>query len=99
MEILHTETRKGYTINIYPDYDYNYTPDKWGNEGVLLVAYHRDFTVEADKIITKNEAMAIARNEYDDKDQKDACKATQKKIPHVWLRGVYTQWCEIVTIL
>ena len=45
-EAIKTIKHKGYNINIYPDYDYQETPDDWGNEDVFLVAFHPDFSVE-----------------------------------------------------
>lgn len=59
-ETIHTEERNGYTINIYPDYDYDDTPNDWG--GPVLVHYHRDFLVEHD-CITKDDLRAYYQGE------------------------------------
>lgn len=70
-ETVHTEERKGYTINIYPDYD-SETPDDWGDTDVFLVAFHRDFTVNRDgfDVDTMRAVMNKGKNEDDEKDER-----------------------------
>lgn len=71
-ETVHIEERNGYTINIYPDYDYQETPDDWGNDDVFLVAFHRDFTVERDGfgVETMRAVMNGGKNEDGEKDER-----------------------------
>lgn len=52
----YTEEYKGYKINIYPDQDCQ-SPQEWGDNDLFLVNYHRDFTVEKDSIITKEDVQ------------------------------------------
>jgi hypothetical protein len=44
------------------------SPDEDSDDNLFLVGYHRDFTVERDKIITKNQAVALFRNDKEDED-------------------------------
>lgn len=60
MEASETEEYKGYTIEIYQD-EFCESPKAWGDNHLFLVAYHRDFYVENDKIITKEEAIKLVR--------------------------------------
>lgn len=71
-ETIHEEERAGYTIKIYPDYDYQDTPDKWGDDGMFLVAFHRDFTVERDGfgVETMRAVMNKGKDEDDEKDER-----------------------------
>lgn len=54
MEEIEKIAYKGHVINIFQDEDYNETPNDWG-DGVTLVHYHRDFTIEAKKLISGHE--------------------------------------------
>jgi len=45
-------------IRIYPD-DTAESPDEWKNDNLFLVHYHRDFEVERDDIITKDDARNL----------------------------------------
>lgn len=56
----------GHTIDIYQDMDYDGNPNDWNDGVVFLVAYHRDFDVRYDEVITKDEAIAIANDEMMD---------------------------------
>jgi hypothetical protein len=66
METIHEETRNGYSIKIYPDYDYSETPDDWGNDDVFLVAFHRDFTVERDGFDIETMRAVMNGGKYED---------------------------------
>ena len=44
-----TFEHNGFTVNIHPDHGAD-SPDEWGDEGVFLVAFHRQFSVERDGI-------------------------------------------------
>jgi hypothetical protein len=65
--------KDGININVYRD-DTSPSPDRWHSDEVFIVAYHRDFTVKRDDIITKECAIAIARGEED-----EGCKEILKK--------------------
>lgn len=45
MESIHEENYRGLTIKIFQD-DYAESPEDWKDEGLFLVAYHRNFTVD-----------------------------------------------------
>ncbi len=62
-ETVHTEKIKNLTIEIYTDYDAE-SPDAYGDDGLFLVGYHRDFTVKRDKIVTKDECIAALDPKY-----------------------------------
>jgi hypothetical protein len=49
------ETDIGFTAKYLVQDDSADSPDIWGDEGLLLVNYHRDFCVERNKIITKDD--------------------------------------------
>jgi len=63
---VYTEKYKGCLITIYQDTDYDQSPDAWEDDNLFLVAYHPDFTIKRDEIITKDEARAIITGEIDD---------------------------------
>lgn len=78
----HTEEANGLTIKIYQD-DTGDSPDDWGDNGMFLVGYHRDFWVEGPRVysgqamdpkdkghclFTKEEVIEIARAGYKHKD-------------------------------
>jgi hypothetical protein len=64
MEAIEELKYKGLDIKIYPD-DSDQSPDEWGDEGLFLVAYHRDFWVVRDKIATKDEVAEALKNVKD----------------------------------
>jgi len=55
-DIIYQEKYRGLNIEIYQD-DINEGPDTWGDDGLFLVGYHRDFTVERDELITKQDLL------------------------------------------
>ena len=57
MESLHTETKHGLKIKIFQDTDTQDSPDDWGDNGLFLVFYHRDFDIRRDKIVTDEELI------------------------------------------
>lgn len=71
-ETIYEEERAGHTIKIYPDYDYQETPDDWGDDGMFLVAFHRDFTVERDGfgVETMRSVMNKGKDEDGEKDER-----------------------------
>jgi hypothetical protein len=44
------------------------SPDEWGDDGLFLVAYHRQFDVRRDEVITKDKAVALSRQDKEDED-------------------------------
>jgi hypothetical protein len=48
-EPMETFEHDGFTVNIHSDHD-SEGPDGWGDEGVFLVGFHRQFSVERDGI-------------------------------------------------
>lgn len=66
LETVHTEERNGYTINIYPDYDYQDNPSDWGDTEVFLVAFHRDFTVDVDGFDIETVRAVANGGKYED---------------------------------
>ena len=57
-----TVNYRGVEIEIIPDENCE-SPDTWGDDGVFLVGYHRDFWVERKDIISKDVAADIFRGE------------------------------------
>ena len=45
-DIIETKKYRSYSINIYQDYDYPFTPEEEENEDLFLVGFHREFSVE-----------------------------------------------------
>ena len=68
---------KGCTIKLHYDEGYD-SPDEWGDEGLFLVGYHRDFTVERDNIITKDQAVDIFRIQHGEELLKDADQSVKE---------------------
>jgi len=61
--IITKKTKDGFEIKyITPDSDYE-GPDSWGDDGLFLVNYHRDFDVRRDKIITKEDVISFYHGE------------------------------------
>lgn len=50
------KTEDGFEARYLTRDEISENPDEWGDTGVFLVNYHRDFWVEKDEIITKDEA-------------------------------------------
>lgn len=69
MENVHEETRNGLLIRISRDENAD-GPSGWGDKGLFLVGYHRDFSEYGPKdkrgyyIITKEDAQTIARMDF-----------------------------------
>lgn len=83
IEPLHTERYKNCTIKIYPDEDAQ-SPDEWEDDNIFLVAYHRNFTVKRDEIVTEDQVKMILSGEYKEKEaeeyeKKEACKDIMRK--------------------
>lgn len=57
-----TFQHEGLTVKIIQDTDAQ-SPDDFGDDGIFLVHYHRDFTVTRDKIVTVDEIAALYRGE------------------------------------
>ena len=55
-DAVHEEKFRDLDIKIYRDENAE-SPDEWGDENLFLVGYHRDFCVERDDIITKQELI------------------------------------------
>lgn len=72
-EKIDTITYRGFDIDIYPDWYSDISPDEQGDDDLFLVAYHRDFTITRDRIITKDQAVDIFSNE-NEQDTKDILK-------------------------
>lgn len=78
METIHTEQYKGYTIKIVPDDCYE-TPDDWGDDGLFLVSFHRDFTVERDGF-SKDVCVELMQEKKNrDEDYKEQCAEIEKE--------------------
>jgi len=53
---------KGKVIEIYQDLDCQ-SPEDWGEDGIFLVNYHRDFEVRRDEIITEDDVRTWYQGE------------------------------------
>jgi hypothetical protein len=73
---VYKEQYKNCLIKIIQD-DSSQSPDDWGNEDIFLVAYHRDFEVKRDNVITKDIAIAVRNKEYDG--YEESCKDIEKR--------------------
>jgi hypothetical protein len=63
-DAIFTEKKDGLTLNIYRD-EHEMSPDEDGDDGLFLVGYHRDFTV--DRKVSQGLAQCIARGgKYED---------------------------------
>lgn len=79
METVHEEQRHGLVIKISQDEDPQ-SPDEYGDDNLFLVGYHRDFTVERDKVITKQGLIdCLAKPENLDPEALDRVKAFKEK--------------------
>lgn len=57
-EAIYTEEYKNCLIKIYQDENCQ-LPSEWGDDGMFITAYHRDFSIDS-KEISKNECIALA---------------------------------------
>ena len=64
---VETVSYKKYKINIYRDIDCE-SPDSWQDTECFLVAYHRDFYVQHNEIITKDQAISIFKGSTSEKE-------------------------------
>jgi len=62
--IIKEEKYKGYRIKIIQDDDYDQNDDE--DNSLFIVAYHRDFRLTRNKIVTQDQAASIARGENPD---------------------------------
>jgi hypothetical protein len=76
MEEVYKEQYKNCLIKIYQD-EITQSPDDWGDQNVFLVAYHRDFEVRRDNILTKDVAIALKTGDYEG--YEEDCEAINKK--------------------
>lgn len=83
---VHTEKVGNLTIRIEYDMDPQ-SPDTWGDDGLFLVGYHRDFTVYRDKVVTEDQCRALLSGDYEDVD-KNTIKEL-KKIYHIFPLEAY----------
>ena len=82
-EVVETIKYKNCLIEIYQD-DNTQSPDEWEDDNVFLVGYHREFTIEKNRIITKIEAQAIGSGDYGGYDDgsgyfRHRCKEIERK--------------------
>lgn len=74
-EAVHEEQAGKLAIKVYQDMDAQ-SPDKFGDDSLFLVGYHRDFSVERDSIVTQAQCRAI----FDaDEDEQTAAKDIRKR--------------------
>jgi hypothetical protein len=62
------KTEKGFKAGYLVQDDDPMSPDSWENEDLFLVAYHRDFWIERKKFISKDECIALFRDDKKDSD-------------------------------
>lgn len=67
IQTIATVPYKNYIIKIYPDELFE-APNKWNDPECFLVGYHRDFCVEKNEIITKEQAISIFTGEISEKE-------------------------------
>lgn len=78
MEKVHEEVYRGFTIEVYPD-DMDDSPNNWGEDGLFLVALHRDFNVEREGF-PKELCQSICRGgKYEDGSKDHSAIETMKK--------------------
>lgn len=62
---VHEEKAGSVDIKIYRDDD-STSPEEFGDDSLFLVGYHRDFTVENDKVVTQGQCRAIFTRKPDE---------------------------------
>lgn len=78
------ETETGFEARYLVQDDYPESPAEWDNTDLFLVGYHNQFTVNNDKIVTKDQCVDIFRylyrpEEYKfDKEERDVIKSFLK---------------------
>jgi len=69
-DVMYEEKFRGLQIKIYQD-DADESPGEYGDNNLFLVGYHREFTVEKDQIITKQDLVLCFTNPKElDEDEK-----------------------------
>ena len=66
MEKAYEEIRNGCNISIYHDDGIGGGPDEWKDEGLFLVGFHRDFTVDRESYTQELVASLFDKNRYED---------------------------------
>lgn len=62
------ETEDGFEARYLVQDEDPQSPNEWGDDGLFLVNYHRDFDVRRDKVITKDEVIDWYRGGEDKED-------------------------------
>ena len=79
MEDVLTKKVHGCTVRILQDESFSDSPEQWGDEGLFLVGFHRDFTVER-----KGFEAYVAAQAYPDRDKyKDLEEHEQARVKEV----------------
>jgi len=61
---IYQEEKQGLVLKIYQDTDSQDSPDDWGDEGLFLVGYHRDFTVTGKEFIPEAQRERSEHKSY-----------------------------------